>query len=143
MNVPCAKHLPFIVTGLEFLKPALTNSQFYNLTLVATALVLGAKFSLSEINRMWLEEKCVSALSHFFSHAKFSTYEMEQLYALQVMHLYKLKGGYFIIDDTMKHHTNYCKWIHGVFVLFDHALKTNLKCICIVVLYYSDCMSIK
>ncbi|VUT24170.1 MAG: hypothetical protein MOIL_00361 [Candidatus Methanolliviera sp. GoM_oil] len=33
MNVPCAKHLPFIVTGLEFLKPALTNSQIYNLTL--------------------------------------------------------------------------------------------------------------
>ena len=143
MNVPCAKHLPFIVTGLEFLKPALTNIQFYNLTLVATALVLGAKFSLSEINRMWLEEKCVSTLSHFFSHAKFSTYEMEQLYALQVMHLYKLKAGYFIIDDTMKHHTNYCKWIHGVFVLFDHALKTNLKCICIVVLYYSDGRSIK
>ena len=143
MKVPCAKHLPFIVTGLEFLKPALTNIQFYNLTLVGTALVLGAKFSLSEINRMWLEEKCVSTLSHFFSHAKFSTYEMEQLYALQVMHLYKLKGGYFIIDDTMKHHTNYCKWIHGVFVLFDHALKTNLKCICIVVLYYRDGMSIK
>ena len=31
----------------------------------------------------------------------------------------------------MRHHTNYCKWIHGVFVLFDHALKTNLKAVCI------------
>ena len=48
--------------------------------------------------------------------------EMQHLYALQVMHLYKIKGEYFIIDDTMRHHTNYCKWIHGVFVLFDHAL---------------------
>jgi hypothetical protein len=38
----------------------------------------------------------------------------------------------------MKHHTNYCKWIHGVFVLFDHALKTNLKSMCVVVLYFSD-----
>jgi hypothetical protein len=38
----------------------------------------------------------------------------------------------------MTHHTNYCKWIHGVFVLFDHAFKTNLKAICVVVLYYSD-----
>jgi hypothetical protein len=69
------------------------------------------------------------------SHAKFSTAEMQHFYALQVMHLYKIKSGYFIIDDTMRHHTNYCKWIHGVFVLFDHALKTNLKAVCIVVLY--------
>ncbi|MEA1900433.1 MAG: hypothetical protein U9N47_06695, partial [Thermodesulfobacteriota bacterium] len=80
---------------------------------------------------MWLEEKCVSTLSHFMSHAKFSTDKMQRLYALQVMHLYKIKNGYFIIDDTMRHHTNYCKWIHGVFVLFDHALKTNLKAVCI------------
>jgi SRSO17 transposase len=143
MKIPCAERLPFIVSGLSFLQPALTNSQFYNLTLIATALVLGAKFSLSEVNRMWLKEKCVSTLSHFMSHAKFSTAEMQHLYALQVMHLYKIKGGYFIIDDTMRHHTNYCKWIHGVFVLFDHALKTNLKAVCIVVLYYSDGGSIK
>jgi hypothetical protein len=143
MQIPCVERLPFIVSGLAFLQPALTNSQFYNLTLIATALVLGSKFCLSKINRMWLEEKCVSTLSHFMSHAKFSTAEMQNLYALQVMHVYKIKSGYFIIDDTMQHHTNYCKWIHGVFVLFDHALKTNLKAICIVVLYYSDGGSIK
>ena len=68
---------------------------------------------------------------------------MQNLYALQIMHLYKLKGGYYCIDDTMKHHTNYCKWIHGVFVLFDHAMKTNLKAICVVVLYYNDGGTIK
>ena len=56
MQIPCARRLPFLVSGLAFLQPALTNAQFYNLTLVATALVLGAKFSLSAINRMWLEE---------------------------------------------------------------------------------------
>ena len=143
MKIPCVERLSFIVSGLAFLQPALTNSQFYNLTLIATALVLGSKFYLSEINRMWLEEKCVSTLSHFMSHAKFSTAEMQHLYALQVMHLYKIKSGYFIIDDTMQHHTNYCKWIHGVFVLFDHALKTNLKAICIVVLYYNGGASVK
>ena len=47
MKIPCAERLPFIVTGLAFLQPALTNAQFYNLTMVATALVLGGKFSLS------------------------------------------------------------------------------------------------
>ena len=143
MKIPCAERLAFIVSGLTFLQPALTNAQFYNLTMVATALVLGGKFSLSAINRMWLGDKCVSTLSHFFSHAKFSTTEMQNLYALQIMHLYKLQDGYYCIDDTMKHHTNYCKWIHGVFVLFDHALKTNLKAICVVVLYYNNGGTIK
>jgi hypothetical protein len=93
MKLPCAERLPFIVTGLTFLQPALTNAQFYNLTMVATALVLGGKFSLSAINRMWLGDKCVSTLSHFFSHAKLSTTAMQNLYALQIMHLYKLQDG--------------------------------------------------
>ena len=44
MKIPCAERLPFVVSGLAFLQPALTNSQFYNLTLIATALVLGSKF---------------------------------------------------------------------------------------------------
>ena len=88
MKIPCAERLPFVVSGLAFLQPALTNSQFYNLTLIATALVLGSKFCLSEINRMWLEEKCVSTLSHFMSHAKFSTAEMQHLYAMQETETY-------------------------------------------------------
>jgi len=106
MKIPCAERLPFIVTGLTFLQPALTNAQFYNLTMVATALVLGGKFSLSAINRMWLGKKCVSTLSHLFSPAKFSTAEMKHLYVLEIMHLYELQDGYYCIDDTMKHHTN-------------------------------------
>jgi hypothetical protein len=43
----------------------------------------------------------------------------------------------------MKHHSKFCKWIHGVFVLFDHAFGTNLKATCIVFLYYSDGSLIK
>jgi len=43
----------------------------------------------------------------------------------------------------MQHHTKFCKWIHGVFVLFDHAIGTNLKSKCIVFLYYSDGAKIK
>ncbi len=142
MNIPCAKRIPFIVTGLSFLIPELTRSQFDNLCLIATALVLGGQFSLTEISRMWLKEKCVSTLSYFLSDAKFSTAEMQHLYALQVLRLYRLEGGYFLIDDTMQHHTNFCKWIHGVFVLFDHALKTNLKAVCLVFLYCTDGESI-
>jgi hypothetical protein len=138
MKIPCVQRLPFIIVGLTFLQPALTRIQFDNLTLIATALILGSKFSLSEISRLWLKEKSVSTLSHFLSDAKFSTQEMQHLYALRVMHFYQIRKGYFIIDDTMLHRSNFCKWIHGVFVQFDHALNTNLRAICIVVLYYSD-----
>jgi hypothetical protein len=138
MKLPCAKRIPFIVYGLSFLQTALTNIQYENLTLIATALILGSKFNLTEISCMWLKEKSVSALSEFLSDAKLSTYEMQQLYLLRTLHLYKIKGGYFIIDDTMLHHTKFCKWIHGVSILFDHAFGTNLKARCIVFLYFND-----
>jgi len=138
MNIPCAKQLGFVIAGLSFLHPALTNSQFQNLTLIASALLLGGKFNLTEISYMWLKDTSISALSEFLSDAKFSTYEMQQLYLLQILNKYKIKRGYFIIDDTMKHHTKFCNWIHGVSVIFDHAFGTNLRATCIVFLYYSD-----
>lgn len=140
MKIPCVERIPFIVEGLIFLSPALTPIQYNNLTLIATALVLGAKFNLSEINRMFLKEKSISALSHFLSDAKFSTIEMQELYAYNTLFRHNIKNrkGYFIIDDTMTHHSKFCQWIHGVFVLFDHVIGTNLKARCLVVLYYSD-----
>lgn len=138
MNIPCAKPLPFLIAGLSFLKPGLTNIQFDNMILVATALVLGSGFNLSHISRMWLEEKAVSTLSYFLSDAKFYVPELQLLYAKRLQQMYHLQPGYFLIDDTMKHHTKFCKWIHGVFVLFDHALGTNLKATCLVFLYFSD-----
>ena len=141
--IPCAKRLVPIVTGLSFLRPALTTIQFDNLTLITTALIVGGTFSISAIHRMWLKEKAISTISHFLSDAKFYTPEMEILYAKRVLQAYQISEGFFIIDDTMQHHSMFCKWIHGVFVLFDHALKTNLKAICIVFLYYSDGVLVK
>ena len=66
MRLPCAQPLAFIVAGLSFLKPGLTNIQFDNMALVATALVLGSGFNLSRISRMWLGDKVVSTLSFFW-----------------------------------------------------------------------------
>ena len=53
MKIPCAKELPFIVSGLSFLQPELTGIQFQNLTLIATALIPGALFNLTQISIMW------------------------------------------------------------------------------------------
>ena len=143
MHIPCAYKPAFIIAGFAFLRPELTNAQFQNLTMIATALILGSKFNLTEIIRMWLQEKSVAALSEFLSAAKFSTIEMERLHLLNMRNIYQVAGGNFIIDDTMKHHTKLCKWIHGAQVLFDHAFGTNLKATCVVFLYYSDGAFIK
>jgi hypothetical protein len=145
MKIPCVERVPLLVSGLYFLQPALSNSQYNNLTLIASALVLGAAFSLTEINQMFLKERSISTLSHFLSDAKFSTIEMQELYANHAYFCHKIKNrkGYFIVDDTMTHHSKFCQWLHGVFVLFDHAIGTNLKARCIVVLYYSDGASTK
>ena len=143
MNVPCAKRLCFVVCGFSFLQTELTQIQYNNLTLIATALILGSGFSLSSISRMWLKEKCVSTLSYFLTDARIRIIEAQKLYAQHALSVYNLEGGNYLIDDTMKHHTFLCKCIHGVCVLFDHALKTNMKAVCIVVLYYSDGALIK
>ena len=138
MKLPCAKQIPFVVYGLSFLQPAMTNIQYQNLALIATALILGSKFNLTEISLMWLKQKSVSALSEFLSDAKFSTAEMHHLFLLRTMHLYKITKGYFIVDDTMLHHSKFCKWIPGVSFLFDHAIGATLKAGCIVFLYFND-----
>ena len=138
MKIPCAKELPFIISGLSFLQPAMTNIQFQNLTLIATALIPGAKFNLTQISIMWLKDKSVSALSEFLSDAKISTYEMQQLYLMNVLHKYKIKRGYFIIDDTMNHHTKLCRWIHGASILSDHVTNNNQNTTCVVFLYQSN-----
>ncbi|MBF0607503.1 MAG: hypothetical protein HQL61_08155, partial [Magnetococcales bacterium] len=143
MKIPCAKQLAFVVCGLAFLQPALTTIQFNNLTLIATALILGSGFNLSSISHMWLAQKCVSTLSYFFNDAKITITDLQNLYAQHIITRYSVPNGYFIVDDTMEHHTRLCKYIHGVCVLYDHILKTNLKAICIVVLYYSDGVLIK
>lgn len=137
------KEPSFVVAGLSFLQPALTTIQYDNLTLIATALILGSGFNLSKISRMWLAEKSVITLSYFLSDAKFSTWEMQMLYIMQVQKVYKIKKYFYIIDDTLNHHSRFCKWIYGVFVLFDHVLGTNVRALCIVVLYLSDGNSIK
>ena len=50
MKIPCAKQLPFIISGLSFLQPTMTDIQFHNLCLIATALIIGGKFNLTKIS---------------------------------------------------------------------------------------------
>jgi len=85
MKIPCAKRLGFVVSGLSFLQPALTNAQRYDFTLVATALILGSRLHLTKISCMLLKEKAVSTLFYLFSDTKICTDELQMLYLLQTL----------------------------------------------------------
>ena len=50
MNIPCVKRLTWVVSGLVFVQPALTAIQFDNLTLIATALLMGSGFKVNNPN---------------------------------------------------------------------------------------------
>lgn len=102
MNIPCVKRLAGVVSGLVFVQRALTAIQFDNLTLIATALILGSSFNLSAISRIWLREKCVSTLSYFFSDAKIAPAALQTRYAKHALRVYKIVGGYVILDDTLE-----------------------------------------
>ncbi len=142
-HLPCVTRLTLVVTGLSFLHPVLTATQFGNMTLIASAVVLGSGFNLSRISHMWLKERAVSTLSYFFSDAKLDLPELQRRYVTHALTVYDVVGGYFLVDDTLQHHTKLCQWIHGVCVLFDHVCQTNVKAVCLVVVYYSDGVLIK
>jgi hypothetical protein len=142
-QLPCVTRLTVVVTGLAFLQPVLSATQFGNMTLIATAVLLGSGFNLSMMSRMWLKARAVSTLSYFFSDAKLELPECQRRYITHALTVSAVTCGYFLVDDTLQHHTRLCQWIHGVCVLFDHVVRTNLKAVCIVVVYYSDGLLIK
>lgn len=104
MHIPCVKRLALAVSGLVSVQPALTAIQCDNMTLIATALLLGSGFNLSTISRMWLKEKCARVLSYFFSDAKIETEEVQRRPVKYALRLSPIVCGYFIVDDTLNHH---------------------------------------
>lgn len=145
MMVPITQFLGFIQSGFQFLSIELSALQLENLMMIGNGLLLGSKFNLSEIHRLWLKKKSVNAFSHFLSHAKLRLDNLAFLYHRMLIASYgdHLKGGRFIIDDTMEHHSKLCQYIHGVFAHFDHALGTHLKAKCLVFLYYQEAGLVK
>lgn len=145
MMVPIPQLLVFIQSGFHFLSAELSALQLENLMMIGNGLLLGSKFNLSEIHRLWLKKKSVNAFSHFLSHAKIRFKALASLYHQMLLETYSdhLKGGRFIIDDTMEHHSKLCQYIHGVFTHFDHGLGTHLKAKCLVILYYQEAGIVK
>jgi hypothetical protein len=136
--LPNIEILEMIKIGFQFLKGIVTDIQLRNLMLIATATILQGQFNLSHASRTWLKERSANAFSHCLKRAKINFREALIALAMRQQQAYDLGEGRFIIDDTLEHHSRFCKFIHAVFRHWDHVFHTNAKGICIVFLYYSQ-----
>jgi hypothetical protein len=93
-KLPCVTRLTLVVTGLSFLQPGLTTTQFGDMTLIATAVLLGSGFHLSVPSRMWLQEQAVSTVSYFFLDAKLELPELQRRYLAHALTVYNVVWGY-------------------------------------------------
>jgi hypothetical protein len=136
--IPCIDLLQIVREGFRFLRGVVTDLQLNNLMMIATTVILYSRFSLSEVSRSWLKKRTINAFSHCLKAARFNLKEAMNAYAKMLRQSYDLKGGRFIIDDTMEHHTKLCKFIYGVCRHWDHVFRTNVSAKCLVFLYYSE-----
>jgi len=136
--IPCIDLLQMVREGFQFLRGVVTDLQLNNLMMIATTVILYSRFSLSEVSRSWLKKRTINAFSHCLKAARFNLKEAMNAYAKMLRQSYDLKGGRFIIDDTMEHHTKLCKFIYGVCRHWDHVFRTNVSAKCLVFLYYSE-----
>jgi len=134
--LPCTTIIRFIEEGFEDLAAELSRAQLMTLMMAATALVLGCPFNLSQMARTWLEAKSVKAFWYVVNAAKieFTSVEEVRLKMIQQRYAGRLRGGRFIIDDTMSHHSKLCRVIHAVFTFWDHVFSTHVKAQCLVFL---------
>jgi len=141
MHLPIVKPLAFVMDAIDVMRTMgahLTAPQRANLALLVSGMILLRTLTLSQICLSWLYKRSISALSHFFSYAGLSGQNL-MAYAVKVAAItIKLAGvkGKLAIDDTMEHHSRFCKCIKNVYWLFDHVLQTHCNAKCIVFAYF-------
>ena len=135
--LPCTTIISFIEAGFEDLAAEVSRAQLMTLMMAATALVLGCPFHVSQMARSWLGAKRVHAFWYVVNAAKIELTSVEEirLKMMQKRYAGRLRGGQYIIDDTMSHHSKLCRVIHAVFTFWDHVCGTHVKAQCLVFLY--------
>jgi len=135
--MPILTNISWVVEGVNGLDIRLTRPQKANLIRFLTALVLLNTMALSYVALGGMGIISVNALSHFMSHSGLSgelLMASAVRFAVQVMSL-KGVAVKLAIDDTMEHHSKFCKCVANVYNLFDHALGTYCQAKCIVFAY--------
>jgi hypothetical protein len=137
LKMPILKELSWVIEGVGGLDAKLSKPQKTNLVRLLTAILLLGTTTLSTIAIGWLSAISVNALSHFMS---YSSLKGELLMASAVRFAVRVMGlkniaVKLVIDDTMEHHSRFCKCIANVYNLFDHALGTYCQAKCVVFAY--------
>jgi hypothetical protein len=140
MIIPILKPLKFVEQIVHStLSPLLSKPQVNNFIWFLSALILGQHFNLSHMEKLLLKSKSDNALSWFLSHTKLDPDAIWQALLTFAVHAFQIWGytGYFIIDDTLEKHSKFCRFIHGVCTLYDHATGSYVKGKCYVFLYFA------
>lgn len=137
LKMPILKELSWVTEGVDGLDIKLSKPQRNNLIRLLTAVILLSTMTLTTVAIGWMDVISVNALSHFMSYSGFSG-ELFMTSAVRfAIRAMKLEGVAIklAIDDTMEHHSRFCKCIANVYNLFDHALGTYCQVKCIVFAY--------
>lgn len=137
LKMPILKELSWVIEGVDGLDIKLSKPQKANLIRFLTAVFILGTTTLSAIASGWLNVISVNALSHFMS---YSWVNGELLMAGAVRFAAKTMNLMCIeirlaIDDTMEHHSRFCKCIANVYNLFDHVTNTYCQARCVVFAY--------
>ena len=137
MQLPIIKSISFISDALSCLDIKINKTQVKNLAMIMTAMILSSSLCLSKIVSCTLPSCVVNTLSHCFNYSGLDGYQLMKSairYAITTLSL-KTISIKIAIDDTMRHHSKFCKTIHGVYWLFDHVIGASCNAKCIVFAY--------
>lgn len=142
MHMPIVSTISFVSDALNGLCEKINKAQIKNLALIVTAMILMGTMCLSKIALTVLPAGVVNTLSHCFNYAGLDGYLLMQSAVRYAIKIFSLQGTLIkiAIDDTMKHHSKFCKTIACVYWLFDHVtgVSGNAKCIVFAYLVVND-----
>ena len=136
--IPILQPLPFIVAATQVLFGIMTQDTLTTFQMLLSGVLLYGTQNLSQLSRLWLQEKSVACFSYFFNKAKWrrEAFARAHLEMLKIHYGKRMKKpGRFIIDDTLLEHSKFVKSIAYVAKFFDHNIQAFIMAISVVVLY--------
>src|SRR3990167_8289240 len=113
MHMPIVQSLSFVLIALNGLDMHINKAQMKNLAMIITAMILAGTLCLSKIVSVFLPACGVNTLSHCFNYSGLDGHllmKSAMRYAIKTLSLNGISIK-IAIDDTMRHHSKFCKTI--------------------------------
>ncbi len=137
MQLPIVRSISMALSAVSALDIQINKAQIKNLALIITVMIVGGTLCLSKIVAATLQVFVVNTLSHCFNYSGLDGHQLMKSavrYAIRTLELYNIWVK-LAIDDTMRHHSKFCKTIANVYWLFDHVINSSCNAKCIVFIY--------